>query len=232
MLNQIRKHLAKWANHPLSLAGRIMITNQVVLSSIWYFASCTDYSGKALKIARATVRNYIWSGKRESWARAKVRWDTIVLPIVRGGVKVLDPQWQSSALLIKLLIRGLSVGYEPWKSLVRHRVAQSRQSRNEKWPAHSYWLMNSRTLVKQGSTMWQGVVKAWNTMQTGIEQQDPTTWDEIIRQPLFGNRFLTDEQGMQWGTTPKTNLKFCAEKQITAIKDLVKEDGNGWKPFA
>lgn len=80
--------------------------------------------------------------------------------------------------------------------------------------------------------MWQGVVKAWNTMQTGIEQQDPTTWDEIIRQPLFGNRFLTDEQGMQWGTTPKTNLKFCAEKQITAIKDLVKEDGNGWKPFA
>ena len=80
MLGQIRKHLAKWANHPLSLAGRIMIANQVILSSIWYFASCTDYSGKALKIARATVRTYIWSGKQESCTRAKVRWDTVVLP--------------------------------------------------------------------------------------------------------------------------------------------------------
>jgi exonuclease III len=89
MLGQIRKHLSKWANLPLSLAGRIMIANQVVLSSIWYFASCTDYIGKALRLAKATVRNYIWSGKKESRARAKVRWDTVVLPIVRGGVKVL-----------------------------------------------------------------------------------------------------------------------------------------------
>ena len=217
MLGQIRKHLAKWANHPLSLAGRIMIANQVVLSSIWYFASYTDYSGKAVKIAKATVKNYIWSGKQKSCARAKVRWDTVVLPIVRGGVKVLDPQWQASALLIKLLVRRLSVGYEPWKSLVRFRVAQSQQSRRERWPSHSNWIMNARTLVKQGSTMWQGVVKAWNSIQAELEQHDPTTWDEIIRQPFFGNIFLTNEQGLQWGTEATTNLKFWAEKGIRAI---------------
>ena len=169
MLSQIRKHIAKWSNHTLSLAGRIMIANQVVLSSIWYFASCTDYSGKALKLAKATVRNYMWSGKQESCARAKVRWDTAVLPIVRGGIKILDPQWQASALLIKLLVRGLSVGYEPWKALIRFRVAQTQQSRRGKWPAHSNWIMNSRNLVKKGSKMWQGILKAWQTVQAGLE---------------------------------------------------------------
>ena len=126
MLSQIRKHLFKWSAHPLSLAGRIMISNQVILSSIWYLASCTDFTGKTLKTAKAIVRNYIWSGKRESHARAKVKWDTAVLPIVRGGVKILDPQWQASALLVKQLIRGLSSGYEPWKILVRYRVSQTR----------------------------------------------------------------------------------------------------------
>ena len=231
MLGQIRKHLSKWANQPISLAGRIMIANQVVLSSIWYFASCTDYTGKTLKIAKATVRNYIWSGKKESCARAKVRWDTVVLPIVRGGVKILDPQWQASALLIKLLIRGLSVGYEPWKSLVRFRVAQTQQARRGKWPSHANWIMNARTLVKQGSAMWQGVMKAWHTIQPGLEQQDPSTWDEIIRQPLFGNRLLTNTQGIQWGTDAKTNLKFWAEKNIRTIKDILSEDGQGWRPF-
>jgi hypothetical protein len=55
-----------------------------------------------------------------------VKWATAVLPIVRGGVKILDPQWQALALLVKLLIRGMIVGYEPWKTLVRHRVAQTR----------------------------------------------------------------------------------------------------------
>jgi hypothetical protein len=231
MLSQIRKHLSKWTHLPLSLAGRIMIANQVVLSSIWYFASCTDYTGKALRIAKATVRNYIWSGKKESNARAKVRWDTVVLPIVRGGIKVLDPQWQSSALLIKLLIRGLSVGYEPWKALVRFRVAQTKQARRGSWPPHSNWIMNARHLVNQGSSMWQGVLKAWSTMQPGLEQQDPTSWDEITRQPLFGNRFLTDERGIQWGTGPQTKMKSWAERRIWSIKDIIQEDGNGWKPF-
>lgn len=161
MLSQIRKHLLSWSGNKLSLAGRIMVSNQVVLSSIWYLASCTDFSGKSLKLARAIVRNYIWSGKRESRARARVKWTTSVLPIVRGGVKILDPEWQASTLMVKLLIRGMSVGYEPWKSLVRYRVAQTKQSRRGRWPSHANWIMNSQNLVKQGSTMWQGVMKAW-----------------------------------------------------------------------
>ena len=102
MLGQIRKHLHRWAGNRLSVAGKIMIANQVILSSIWYFASCMDFSNQALKLARATVRNYIWSGKRESNTRAQVKWSTAVLPIVRGGVKILDLLWQTSALLVKL----------------------------------------------------------------------------------------------------------------------------------
>ena len=187
MLSQIRKHLLSWSANKLSLAGRILISNQVVLSSIWYLASCTDLSGKALKLARAAVRNYVWSGKRDTRARARVKWSTTVLPIVRGGVKLLDPEWQASALLVKLLIRGLSVGYEPWKTLVRYRVAQTKQSRRGRWPTHANWIMNSAHLVKQGSTMWQGVMKAWSTIQSGLEQQDPQSWSEIVRQPIFGN---------------------------------------------
>ena len=155
----------------------------------------------------------------------------MVLPIVRG-VKILDPKWQASALLIKLLVRGLTVGYEPWKSLVRFRVAQTQQSRRGKWPPHPNWIMNNRNVVKQGSPLWQGVVKAWTTMQAGLEQQDPTTWDEISRHPLFGNRFLTIEQGVQWETDSRTNLKYWAEKNIWTIKDIIQEDGNGWKQMA
>ena len=232
MLGQIRKHLAKWVSHPLSLAGRIMVANQVVLASIWYFASCTDFTGKALKLAKATVRNYIWSGKQNSCARAKVRWDTAVLPIVRGGVKILDPQWQSSALLIKLLIRGLSVGYEPWKTLVRFRVTQTQQSKNGRWPPHTNWIMNDRRVVKQGSSMWQGILKAWSSIQSGIEQQDPTSWDEICRRPICGNRFLTNDLGIQWGTELKSKLKYWLEQGIRSIKDIARENGNGWRPFA
>lgn len=231
MLSQIRKHLQKWASKPLSLAGRIMVANQVVLSSIWYLASCTYLSSHALKLARSTIKNYMWSGKKESCARPRVKWATSVLPIVRGGVKILDPQWQASALLVKLLTRGLTVGYEPWKVLVRYRVAQTRQSRRGRWPPHANWAMNSPHLAKQGSTMWQGVMNAWNTIQSGIEQQDPLSWSEIARQPLFGNRLLTNEQGVQWGTESRSKMRVWPDKGYQAIKDLYRDDGQGWRTF-
>lgn len=228
MLSQIRKHLLSWSANKLSLAGRIMVSNQVVLSSIWYLASCTDLSGKSLKLARAAVRNYMWSGKRDTKARARVKWSTTVLPIVRGGVKTLDPEWQASALLVKLLIRGMSVGYEPWKSLVRYRVAQTKQSRRGRWPAHANWIMNSAHIVQQGSSMWQGVMRAWSTIQTGLEQQDPQGWAEIARQPIFGNRLLTSEKGIQWGTEFRTNMRWWAEKKVNTLQDIARPDGQGW----
>ena len=231
MLGQVRKHLQRWAGNRLSVAGRIMIANQVILSSIWYFASCMDFSNQAINLVKATVRNYIWSGKRESNTRARVKWATAVLPIVRGGVKILDPLWQTSALLVKLLIRGLSVGYEPWKTLVRHRVAQTKQSRRGKWAANANWIMNNRQLVKQGSTMWQGILRAWNSMQSGIEQQGPTTWMEIMRQPLYGNRLLTNELGIQWGTEPRSNMIWWPGKGLKTIKDIARREGQGWKEY-
>ena len=43
MLGHVKKHLQRWAGNRLSVAGRIMIANQVILSSIWYFASCKPH---------------------------------------------------------------------------------------------------------------------------------------------------------------------------------------------
>lgn len=79
--------------------------------------------------------------------------------------------------------------------------------------------------------MWQGVMKAWHTIQSAIEQQDPNTWLEILRQPILGNRFLPNEVGTQWGTEPRSNMKLWMEKHIKSLKDIAKEDGTAWKPF-
>ena len=65
VLSEIRGKLAQWVNKPLSMAARILVTNQVVLASIWYIASCADLARSVLAKARTLVRNFIWSGKIE-----------------------------------------------------------------------------------------------------------------------------------------------------------------------
>ena len=80
--------------------------------------------------------------------------------------------------------------------------------------------------------MWQGIMKAWSTIQSGLEQQDPTSWCEVAWQPLFGNWFLTNEVGVKRGTEPRSNMLWWSEKEFKTLKDIARLDGHGWKSFA
>jgi len=70
---------------------------------------------------RGVIRNFIWGGK-DAPARAKVKWETLILPATQGGLGIINPKAQYKALLAKLLIRGLSPGGEPWKEIIRSKV--------------------------------------------------------------------------------------------------------------
>lgn len=45
----VNKALITWGSHTLSLAGRIMISNQVILASIWYLCSCSSITAAAFR---------------------------------------------------------------------------------------------------------------------------------------------------------------------------------------
>lgn len=73
---------------------------------------------------RSLVRNFIWGGRTEGRVRAKVAWDTKIIPTIKGGLKIFDPLAQTRALLAKMLINALFPRNEPWKTLIRYRVGQ------------------------------------------------------------------------------------------------------------
>ena len=68
-------------------------------------------------------------------------------------------------------------------------------------------------------------------LQSRIEQQDPSSWDEIVRQPIFGNRMLTNEAGVQWGTESTTSMRWWPYRNIRSLQDIIRLDGHGWKIF-
>ncbi len=125
MMLTLKGKLINWSMNKLSLAGRILVLNQVLLASIWYLAACWNPDPKMCDQIRRFIRNFIWGGK-EVPARTKVRWDTLTLPTSQGGLGVTDPKAQSKALLAKLFIRGLVPNGEPWKELVHHNADKMR----------------------------------------------------------------------------------------------------------
>jgi mannosylglycoprotein endo-beta-mannosidase len=108
----LKNKLISWSNNRLFVAGRILVANQVLLASMWYLTASWNPDPRMCAQIRGIVRNFIWGG-RDTLARAKVKWDTMVMPTYRGGLGIIDPRAQSEALLAKLLTRGLAPGGEP-----------------------------------------------------------------------------------------------------------------------
>jgi ABC-type Fe3+ transport system substrate-binding protein len=123
MVTSLKGKLINWSTCRLSLAGRILVANQVLLASMWYMVTAWNPNPTMCSQIRGIVRNFIWSGNASN-ARAQVKWETLTLPTTQGGLGIIDPKAQSEALLAKLLVRDLAPGDEPWKDLLRHTANQ------------------------------------------------------------------------------------------------------------
>ena len=98
VLVSIHRKLCHWSSRHLSLAGRALIVNQVLLATAWFTASCSMVFPRAMKRLRRLVRNFLWSGcdgLRDT--RPLVAWRTIILPHDEGGLGIIDPEMQSVA---------------------------------------------------------------------------------------------------------------------------------------
>jgi hypothetical protein len=91
---------------------------------MWYLAVSWNPNLRMCNQIKGVVQNFIWGGKASN-TRAKVKWDSLTLPVSSGGLKIIDPKAQSEALLAKLLVRGFAPRGEPWKKILRHRKIKS-----------------------------------------------------------------------------------------------------------
>ncbi len=200
MMVSLKGKLVSWSNNRLSLAGRILVANQVLLASMWYIAASWNPSPRMCSQVRGVVRNFIWGG-RDAPAHTKVKWSTMVIPITQGGLGIIDPKAQSEALLAKLLTKGLAPGGEPWKELLRHKADQTRLPVHSKGPstADINWIFATMKLKKTHCSMWDSILGAWLNVRSGLIKSDPTNSAKILRQPLFGNPSILNSNGSLLG---------------------------------
>jgi hypothetical protein len=84
--------LVIWMFKKLSFVARILVANQVILAFVLYVASCVDLSPFVLKKVKSLIRNFVWLSQANGKARAKVAWDIAILPLAKGGIKILEPE--------------------------------------------------------------------------------------------------------------------------------------------
>ena len=84
--DKIRKKLRLWASVKLSLAGRVVMVNHILLATMWHLAACWMLNKARIKNIKAMGRGFLWSGKDNKMTSAKVR-----LYLVSFWCKVYNP---------------------------------------------------------------------------------------------------------------------------------------------
>jgi hypothetical protein len=70
-------------------------------------------SNQVLAKAKGLAKNFFWARESDEEAKAQVKWDIVIQPMSKGGIKILNPQLQANASLAEILIKGLSLGWAP-----------------------------------------------------------------------------------------------------------------------
>jgi hypothetical protein len=87
----LKRTMITWGMCNLFLAIKILVANQVLISSMWYLVACWNPNSKMCNQIRGMVQNFICKGKTSN-TRAKVKWDYFTLPLSSNGLGIIDPK--------------------------------------------------------------------------------------------------------------------------------------------
>ena len=81
--------MRKWGHLQLSLIGKKILINQVMLSKIWYLAYVEKPTADIIQNIRKDIHDFLWN-----YRNVRVNRNTIKLSIEMGGLAVMDIETQ------------------------------------------------------------------------------------------------------------------------------------------
>ena len=98
LIGHLTVQLQKLQARPLSLKGKVLVLNSLVLSRLWYIASVFPIPTSEFRELERQIFDFIWSGKTSPIQRR-----TVYLPSADGGLGLVHPLYKQQSLQLKLL---------------------------------------------------------------------------------------------------------------------------------
>ena len=118
-INKMEKHKNKLSPRILSLNGKVIIANTLILSKTTFLSNIFPIDTKTTLSIQNKIFQYIWRNKQEPIARK-----TIFLSKKLGGLNLLEPQAHNIAMRIKHLIQLKQKHKTPsWKNIATYWLA-------------------------------------------------------------------------------------------------------------
>jgi hypothetical protein len=109
-----RMGCSSFAAHSVSLKGKVLVTNTLLLSQLLYLGSCMYTPRWVFDKYKQIITKFIWNNKP-----AKVKYSTMIAKIEDGGLYVQDLETKVEAMKLNWVKKLYDTNHQaPWKTYI------------------------------------------------------------------------------------------------------------------
>ncbi|GBG79346.1 hypothetical protein CBR_g29496 [Chara braunii] len=215
----------------MSLFGRALVLNAVVFAQILYIVTIYLISKPTTTRLKCDAARYLWKpgAEEDEGYITKCAWDSITKPKHQGGLSVLDPVAQNLSLLFKWIVKAATQHEKRNWIAVFEYLAQA--DFHLKQPQHVWTCLWMDAYVRRqpASPLLKSCWAAWRSFFSQ-HRKTPATREEVLRQPLFDNHLLCQEDGTPFPATTSGGAfgRRWVEKGILTVADLWDQEESWW----
>jgi hypothetical protein len=81
-------------------------------------------------------------------------------------------------------------------------------------------------------SLWKSILHSWMSVRPGLCKSEPTSYAEILRQPVFGNPFITNHEGKPLGFSGRSEGNVLANAGHSRVGDFWDPETKEWKELS
>ena len=130
VLRSFQQKLSLYRYRSLSLHGKVILLNTVALAKIWFLSTVIAMPTWALRTLESHIFKFLWDDK----VVEPIQRNTLYLPLHEGGLGLLHPQRQTTALRLKFFLHITNpLDCTPWTYFGKYWMASTLSKFHPRW---------------------------------------------------------------------------------------------------
>jgi hypothetical protein len=204
VLVKIENLIQLWCLRKLTLKGKILIVNTLLITQMLYICSVLHAPKWVIERYQMLIRDFIWDSKP-----TKVKYSCMISKIEEGGLKLQDIEAKITSLKVKWLHLMSNPEHKAaWKSYVETKC---------KAKIHDILLHNKSVndLPSFKDNFYNEIFNLW----VNLHHHAPVTSEQACMQTICNNTFIKIDGRV-------INDKICESQEIRFIQNLLDDNGN------
>ncbi|KAF3787334.1 putative ribonuclease H protein [Nymphaea thermarum] len=197
--------LALWKKRCLSAAGRLSLIKHALSLVPSYWSLVVKLPVTTCNQLNKMAAEFLWGDMVDHKSIHRIKWSTLCLPLLEGGVGLRDIRETNSANMAYLVYRA-SQQSSPWAVLIKDRYCERKG------------FLASSVGGKRVSNVWHRALQSWRKVTENVGWRIGN--GELVK-------FWTD----QWGADrlmdkiPASHLHLIQDTITCSVKELLEENG-------